>query len=135
MNIDLSFFLILVAVAVAALGFLYRRIRSRNLPEMSDLEFLQQLSRTHPVTAPPEAILTTRRRVARILGIAPEKLTPGQTSDFLSGRLAYLTDFSVAWNDLLDEAEEARTAAGLDQRTETPETIGELIEDLLRTPR
>ncbi|HJX26573.1 MAG TPA: hypothetical protein VJ885_01570 [Thermoanaerobaculia bacterium] len=98
---------------------------------MSDLEFLQELSRIHPIVAPPEVILLQRRRVARILGMAPEKLAPTQTMDFLSERLAYMGDFSVAWNDLLEEASEARDAARLDQRAEPPETIGELITDLL----
>lgn len=127
--------LVLAALAVAALGVLYRRVRSRTLPDMSDLEFLQELSRTHPIAAPPEVILQQRRRIAQILGMAPEKLAPTQTVDFLSERLAYMGDFSVAWNDLLDEASESREAAGLDQRAETPSTIGELLKDLLRDPR
>ena len=125
--------LVLAALAVAALGVLYRRVRSGKLPDMSDLEFLQELSRIHPIAAPPEVILLQRRRVARILGMAPEKLVPAQTVDLLSERLAYLGDFSVAWNDLLDEAREARAAAGLDYRAQPPETIGELIEDLVRS--
>lgn len=135
MNIESLLLLLLAALGVAALGVLYRGIRSRKMSDMSDLEFLQELSRTCPVTAPPEAILQERRRIARSLGITPEKLTPAQTSDFLSGPLAYMADFSVAWNDLLDEASESREAAGLDQRAEPPDTIGEIIEDLLRDPR
>ena len=127
--------LVLAALAVAALGVLYRRARSRKLPDRSDLEFLQELSRSHSVAAPPEVILQQRRRIARILGMAPEKLAPTQTVDLLSERLAYMGDFSVAWNDLLDEASASREAAGMDQRAEPPETIGELIEDLLRSPR
>lgn len=123
--------LILGGFAVAALGVLYRRVLTRDLPDISDREFLAELARLHPITVPPERALQARRRVARILGIAPEKLAPAQTVDFLSERLAYLGDFSVAWNDLLDEAGEAREAAGLDRRAEPPETIGELITDLL----
>lgn len=127
--------LIFVAVAVAALGVLYRRVRSRDLPDISDREFFEELTRRSPIMASPEVVLQERRRVARTLGMPPEKLAPGQTVDFLSERLAYMGDFSVAWNDLLDEASESRAAAGLDQRPETPETIGEVIEDLLRFPR
>lgn len=135
MSIGCGLLLALLAAGVAALGLLSRRLRTRDLPEVSDREFFEELIRRYPIMASPEAVSKERGRIAGILGIAPEKPTLDQTSDFLSKRLEHMADFSVAWNDLLDEASEAREAAGLNQRTEPPETIGDLIEDLLRDPR
>lgn len=68
--------MIILVGAVAALGVLYRRLRARDLPNVSDDEFLQAFARHHSVAVPPEAILKERRRVARTLGIPPEKMVP-----------------------------------------------------------
>jgi hypothetical protein len=124
-----------VAVAIAALGATYRRARSKSLPTISDEEFLRHFLAQHATRAAPEAILTERRQIARTLGVAPEKLTAEQSVKSLSDRLTYLADFSVAWNDLADEAAEARQASGLGPREDPPSTIGELIEDRLAAAR
>jgi hypothetical protein len=126
---------VLLAVGIALLGAVYRRTRTKSLARISDEEFLRDFLARHPVRAPTDAILTERRRIARVLGIAPEKLASGQSVELLSGRLTYLADFSVAWNDLADEAAEARQAGGLGGRERPRSTIGELMEDRLTAAR
>ena len=124
-----------VAVGIAAFGVVYRRARAKSLPPISDEEFLRDFLARHPVRATSEAILTERRRIARVLGIAPARLAAEQSVELLSERLSYMADFSVAWNDLADEAAEARQAGSLGVRERPPSTIGELIEDRLTAAR
>jgi hypothetical protein len=121
--------LIAIAVAVVAGGILYRRFRSRSLPPLSDEEFLRTFYKRHTATIPSAVILAERRRIAKVLGLAPEKLAPDQSVTVLSERLSYLAEFSVAWNDLADEAAEARCRNGVPSRQRPPTTIGQLIED------
>jgi hypothetical protein len=123
--------LLLFAVCTAAAALLYRRHRSQSLPSISDDQFLYEFFAHHAVSSSTADILKERRRIARALGISPEKLTPGLTFDVLSDRLSFLTDFSVAWNDLIDEAEESRERAQLKIRDQVPSTIGEIMEDTL----
>lgn len=131
---DSHFLLVLLLSGlVVGLGAVYRRFRSRDLPEIPDEQFVRDFLARHPIRVAPEAILSERRHVARVLGIAPEKLAVTHTVDFLSARLSYLADFSVAWNDLADEAEEMRQEAGLERRKRPVSTLGELLEDRLRT--
>jgi hypothetical protein len=118
-----------VAVGVAVVGVIYRRLRARSLPTIPDDNFINEFRARHPINAAPEAILSERTRIARALGLAPRKLGVDQSMEFLSSRLSYLADFSVAWNDLADEAAEAREARGLGRRERAPLTVGELIED------
>jgi hypothetical protein len=125
--------LLALSIGVAALGAVYRRTRAKSLPSMSDDDFLSDFLNRHPVTAPPNVILAERRRVARVLGIPPERLTADQSEQLLSERLSFFVHFSVAWNDLVDEAAEARQASGLGPRARPPLTVGEVIEDRLAT--
>jgi hypothetical protein len=121
----------IAALAFMTLGSIYRWLLSRGMPNIPDDQFVREFFSHHRVSAPPEAVIAERRRVARVLGIEPEKLGIGQTVEALSDRLSYLAEFSVAWNDLADEAREAREAAGLAMRDRPPANIGQLIEDRL----
>lgn len=124
-----------IAMAAALGGTLYRKFRSQSLPPLSDEEFVRMFCSRYQSSVPSDAILAERRRVAGAIGIPPERLAPEQTLENLSKLLSYLTDFSVAWNDLAEEAAEARKSRGLAPRQRPPMTIGELIEDRLLTSR
>lgn len=125
--------MILVAVGVAAFGVLYRKLRSGALPDVPDRRFYEDFMGLSPIPVSMETLLGARRRVAKVLGLPPEKLAVDHTYEFLSKRIGYLAELSVAWNDLADEGAEARSDAGLEPRV--PSTVGELIEDLLRQKR
>ncbi|HEX9730996.1 MAG TPA: hypothetical protein VGG06_03310 [Thermoanaerobaculia bacterium] len=122
---------LLLAILVAIGGVVYRRHRAKGLPTILDEEFVSAFLARHKVSAAREAILNERRRMARALGIPFDKLAPGHTDRFLSTHLEYLGEFSVGWNDLAYDAQEAREDAGLDRRAVCPTTIGELLEDIL----
>ena len=124
--------MILVAVGVAAFGVLYRRFRSGALPDVPDGQFYDDFVRQSAVPVSMETLIRLRKRVAKVLGLPPEKLAVDQTYEFLSKRIGYLAELSVAWSDLADEAAEARSETGLEPRA--PATVGELIEDLLQSP-
>jgi hypothetical protein len=122
--------LLLVGFAVAGVGILYRRVRSRELPDVSDEVFVERIRRSY--AGGTEILLKERRFVASLLSIPVQKLSPEQTIDELRRRFSFLAEFSVGANDLYDEAAEMRQAAGLPGRESPPDTIGELIEDLAR---
>lgn len=123
--------LIAIAAVVGAGGSVYRRYRSKSLGRLSDEEFVRAFYARYSASLGTEAILTERRYIAKALGLAAERLGPEQNIKMLSERLSYLADFSVAWNDLADEAAEVREANGLPARDQPPMTIGEIIEDRL----
>lgn len=122
--------LLLVALVVVAAGIVYRRTRARQLPDVSEALFIERFHRHHEGRR--DHVLEERRRVASMLGIPEQKLSPDQTLDELRRRFGFLAEFSVAANDLYDEAEEMRQLAGLPGRESPPDTIGELVEDLAR---
>jgi hypothetical protein len=128
---DRTLIILLLGLLAAIGGSVYRRLRAKSLLRVSDEEFISVFLARQEVSASREAILEGRRYIARVLGIPIAKLSPEHTVEFLSARFSYLAEFSVAWNDLHDEAEEARDAAGLDRREVCPTTIGELLEDIL----
>lgn len=122
--------LLLVGLVVVAVGVVFRRARARQLPDVSEDLFLE---RFHPHHEGTQAhVLAERQRVASSLGIPVGKLSPEQTLDELSRRFGFLAEFSVAVNDLYDEAAEMRQLSGLVARDSPPDTIGELIEDLVK---
>ena len=123
--------IVLLGILVAIGGVVYRRFRAKGIPTISDEEFLSAFVARHKVSASREAILKERRSIARMLGVPFEKLAPEQTAEFLSARFDFIGDFSIGWNNLYDEAVEAREAAGLDRRDVCPTTVGEFLEDIL----
>jgi hypothetical protein len=122
--------LLLVGMVVVAVGVLFRRARARQLPDVSEDLFLERFHRHHEGAR--DHVLAERRRVASSLGIPVGKLLPEQTLDELSRRFGFLAEFSVAVNDLYDEAAEIRQLAGLAERDSPPDTIEELVEDLAK---
>lgn len=120
--------LILIGLLIVATGFLFRRFRAGGFPDVSEAHFLQRFYRHHE--GAPDQVLLQRRRVAATLGIPVQKLSPEATLNELSRHFAFLAEFSVAVNDLYDEAAEMRRLQGLPPRESPPVTIGELIEDL-----
>jgi hypothetical protein len=122
------FILLLVGLLIAVAGLLFRRLKARRLPDVPEALFLDRFHRRHEGV--PERVLHQRKRVASILGIPAQKLSPEHTLGELSRHFAFLAEFSVAVNDLYDEAAEARRLQDLHPRVSPPETIGELIEDL-----
>lgn len=122
--------LFLVALAVAGMGILYRRVRARELPEVPDEIFVERFSRNY--LGDRDILLKERRFVGSLLSIPALKLSPEQTIDELRNRFGFLAEFSVGANDLYDEAAEMRQVAGLEERRPPPETIGEILEDLVR---
>lgn len=122
--------LLLVGLVVAAVGVLFRRIKARQLPDVSETLFLERFHRHHEGAR--DHVLDERQRVASSLGIPVQKLSPEQTLNELSRRFSFVAEFSVAANDLYDEAAEMHQLAGLEERPSSPKTIGELLEDLVR---
>lgn len=122
--------LLLADLVVVAAGSIYRRTRARQLPDVSEALFVERFHRHHQGRR--DHVLEERRRVASMLGIPEQKLSPDQTLDELRRRFGFLAEFSVAANDLYDEAEEMRQLAGLPARESPPATIGAIIEDLAR---
>lgn len=127
--------LLLIGVAVAGLGMLYRRIRARTLPDVPDDIFVERFKRDYVTADAPSAsgvLLKERDFIASLLSIPPQKLSPEQTMDDLRERFSFLAEFSVGANDLYDEAAEMRQLAQLEARKSPPATIGEILEDLVR---
>lgn len=122
--------LLLVGLVGAAVGVLLRRVRAQQLPDVSEALFLQRFYRDHEGVHGD--ILRARQQVASTLGIPVRKLSPEHTLDQLSRRFGFLAEFSVAVNDLYDEAAETRQLAGLGARESPPVSIGQIIEDLAR---
>lgn len=122
--------LLLVGFAVAGIGILYRRVRARELPDVPDEVFIERFRRSY--LGGRDTLLKERRFVGSLLSIPAQKLSPEQTIDELRERFSFLAEFSVGANDLYDEAAEMRQLAGLEERQSPPETIGELLEDLVR---
>lgn len=125
------FILLLVGFLIAMAGLLFRRLKARRFPDVPEELFLDRFHRHHEGV--PNQVLHQRQRVASILGIPAQKLSPEHTLGELSLHFAFLAEFSIAVNDLYDEAAEMRRLQGLHARVSPPETIGELIEDLTET--
>ncbi|MGB5160822.1 MAG: hypothetical protein WBP10_14115 [Thermoanaerobaculia bacterium] len=94
---------------------------------MSDAEFLKPFPECY--SAPADAVLRERNRVAKTLRIPQEKLAPEQSLNALSKRFGYLAEFSVAWSDLNDELLELRVASGANEGRELPSTVGQLVAE------
>lgn len=124
--------IIVIGIVVAGIGALYRRIRARGLPDVPDEVFVERFQRNHGLVASQELVLQERRNVASLLSIPAQKLSPEQTVDELRKGFAFFADFSVGANDLYDEAMEARQLAGRGEWVSPPDTVGELLEDLVR---
>jgi hypothetical protein len=120
--------LLVVGSLVAGAAIAYRRLRARSLPDVTEVEFLERFYLSHEGAR--DCVLEERRRVASILSVPAEKLSPDQTLNELARRFGFLAEFSVAANDLYAEAAEMRRIAGLGARESVPDTIGEVIEDL-----
>lgn len=120
--------IVLLSVAAGLGGSLYRWVKSRSLPDVTDEEFLRGLSGYEHLDR--DTLLQERRRVGRILGSPAIKLSPCQELSALAKRFEYLGQFSVAWTDLDDEIHDYQ-ASGRDTETaRLPETIGELVGEL-----
>lgn len=120
--------LLILSVVVALGGYFYCWIRSRDLPDVSDEEFLRGLADYKDIDR--EILLRERRRVGGILGIPPIKLAPTQELSALAKRFEYLGQFSVGWSDLDDEVREYRLQATPSSTESLPKTIGELVGEL-----
>jgi hypothetical protein len=123
-----NYLILALGLAVSGLGVLYRRHKAKELESLSDVEFLERFSQRH--SAPADAVLRERNRVARIFGIPREKLSPDQSIEELSKRFGYLTDFMLAWDCLDDEIIELRREAGTDTNLGPPSTVGQLVAEL-----
>jgi hypothetical protein len=121
----------LLAVVWLTFGWLYRRARLRRLPEISDREFLRRFSSRF--AAPPARVLTARRRVAKVLGLPEQKLSPEYKFDDLARRVQLLGDFGMGWDNLIEEVGDAASRAGL-PRPEWVETVGDLVAGLIQAP-
>jgi hypothetical protein len=117
---------LMFAVACAAFGILYRKIKSKPFRDISDDEFFELLS-PQPGNSKPD-VLRQRDRVARILGISPSKCSPRFTPEELSKNFEYFAEFSVAWSDLVDELH-LKEKGGVFVE---PKTLGELITRLAK---
>jgi hypothetical protein len=121
--------LLLLGAGCGVVSFLLRRRAQRSLKDISTVEFLRQL---RPFTKAPDALLLAERKhVARVLGVAPEKLDPRQRLDDLSRHLDFVGSFSVGINDLRYEVEELYEDCAL-ELPEDATTVGELITQLAR---
>jgi hypothetical protein len=124
--------LLIAALALGALGAVYRRSRAWRLPDISDKEFLNGFEGFR--TLKSQTVLRERRRIAKILGLPPNKLAPDQKLEELSRQFEYMGQFSVAWSDLDDEVRALRRAAGIREDVDPPSTVGELIAELSVVP-
>jgi len=120
--------LLVFGVLMGLIGKVYRNYRSRRFPSLSDSEFLEVFHRHY--CGNDGTILDKRSYVAHVLGIPVDKVSPEQTPEELQERIGYITDFYIAWDCLLDDAEEARIEIGLKSRRDQTSTIGDLVADL-----
>lgn len=125
--------LLLVGFVVAAIGLLYQRLRAKALPDVPEDVFMARFQ--HRYTGERDLVLKARGAVASALGIPAAKLSPEQELHSLSRRFGFLGQFSVGYNDLMDEVLEKRQVLNLRSETLALETVGELVEELARGER
>jgi hypothetical protein len=125
-----------IALAVLGCAYIVRgasQLLQRPVPaEEAFLERFLELGPTQGAPL-PERVLRERQQIAEGLGLPVERLRPDQTIDELcpaaASRRHSARSGDPAWDDLVDEAEDARRQAGLaiHDVVDTPRTVAELI--------
>jgi len=118
-------YLLAGGVIFGVILILLKRKRLRQIPEISDQEFLR-VYRTKFGT-PEEIVLRERRYLGKVLGIPDQKLSPEQTLKGLS-KHGGLIEFQVGMGDLDSDLIDLLDRAGVESKDFTPPpTVGELI--------
>lgn len=109
-----------------------RRKSVKSLPDMSDEDFVARFA--HVFLARPEQVIEGRNKIARILGVPPEKLAPEHVYKDLAQRFGTFGSFSVAWSDLEYEVQEIAGERGASLEA-PPSTVGDLVAGLIQARR
>lgn len=118
-----------IVVVVAAIAELYHRYRRSRLPSVDDKEFLRIYGEKFPDPAPGSAVLIGRKRVASVLRIQPNQLSPEYDFGYLKQQLSWFGSVSIAYNDLIEEIEELRRDRGLPALKVAPDTVGGVVHE------
>ena len=124
------FWLIGGGLTVAAASQLFKIWTTRELPDVSDEDFLNIYKEKFGERS--DEVLEQRRYVARYLGLPSQKLAPGHRFTELSKYTGFVTEYEVGMGDLEDELQELCQRAGLEIPAAFPETVGQLIEERLK---
>lgn len=129
MSMSGIWWLLLGSAALAVASTLVKKRRARELPDISDEDFVRLYKlRFHDSD---KGIIEERRMIAELLGVPRQKLSPGQTFEALSRYTGFITEFEIGMSDLGDEMAYLQERAGLKVSASFPETVGELIHEML----
>lgn len=125
-----TLWLLLGAAALAAASTLFKRRKVKELPDISDEDFVS-LYRVKFNSSDGKEI-EERKAIAKCLGIPPRKLSPSQTLKSLSKYTGFITEYEIGISDLGDELAHVFKQAGLKSPDRFPETVGELIHETIK---
>jgi len=119
----------LASAALAAASTLYKKSKGKEVPDMSDIDFLRNYKQLFDDS--DEKVIATRNMVARILGVSSRKLSPSRTFVSLSKYTGFITEYELGMSELGDELAYLAKQAGLKDPVSFPNTVGELIHEII----
>lgn len=128
-----TLWLLLGVAALAAGSTLFKRRRVKELPDISDEDFIRQYSVTFGHLGGKE--IEERKAIAQCLRLPPQKLSPSQSFKVLSKYTGFITEYEIGMSDLGDELAHVFKQAGLTNPVRFPETVGELIHEMIRAKK
>ncbi len=125
-----TLWLLLGVAALAAGSTLFKRRKVKELPDISDEDFIGLYSVAFDGSDGKE--IEERKAIAKCLGIPPRKLSPSQTFKSLSKYTGFITEYEIGMSDLGDELAHIFKQAGWENPDHFPETVGELIHEMIK---
>ncbi len=123
---------LLLGIALAALGKVYEKVRSKKLPVVTEDDFLAHfqgsLAQEHTAN-----ILRERRNIARTLGVPVERLSPTATFSSIIKRVNYLGSANLAYSDLVEDLQDNLIQANIDIDPSELETVGAFIQATIQS--
>ena len=121
--------LLLACGALAAFSTIVKLRKVRELPDVSDEEFLSAYR--DRFNDADNRVLEERKTIAKVLTVPYEKLSPAQTFDTLSKYTGFTGEYELGMSSLGEDLEFFCNEAKLKMPDPFPETVGAYIHEII----
>jgi hypothetical protein len=127
--VNVLLLLLLGAGAVAAASALVKLRKVKELPDLTDQEFLTAYRRRFD--DPDYRVLAERKAIAECLTLPYQKLSPFQTFESLSKYTGFTTEYELGMSSLGDELAFVCEEAHVKTPEPFPQTVGEYLHEII----
>jgi len=122
--------LLIGGAALAAGSTLLKRRKLKDLPDVSNEEFLSMYRFRSDRS--DSKVIEERKAIAESLGVPYQKLSPSQTFKSFSRYTGFIGEYEIGMSDLGDELAHVCKQAGLRAPDPFPETVEEFINEMMK---